>query len=134
MAPSSVPGSARRRGGRAAAPAVALIAPPADRAQACTMSVTRKIERDQHGEREGQPLDHRIVAAVDALDHQPPGAGDGEHRLGDDRAADQRADDEAEQRHRRDQRVAQHVAQQDQPRPQALGAGEVDIFRVQHAR
>ena len=70
-------------------------------------------DRDQHGEHQGEPLHDRVVAAVDALDHQPSDARDGEDRLGHHRTADQRADAEAEQRHGRDQRVAQDVAEQD---------------------
>ena len=66
------------------------------------------------------------------FDHQPADARNGEDRLGDDGAAKQRADREAEQRDGRDQRVPQHVAGQDQPRAQPLGAGEGDVFGADH--
>src|SRR5437667_229727 len=69
----------------------------------------QKSERHQHGKGYRQALGYRIVTPVDALDHEPAGTRDGEHRFGDDRTAQQGTDREAEQRHRRDQRVAQDM-------------------------
>ena len=97
------------------------------------MSVSRKVSDTSTASARVSALHDRVVAAEDAVDHQPPGAGDGEDGLGDDRAAEQRADAKAEQRHGRDQRIAQHVPEQDDAAAQALGAGEVDdIRRLQH--
>ena len=70
---------------------------------------------DQHvGGREHQDdaLDDRIVAAQDRIDGQPADAGDREHRLGDDDAADQQRDADADDRHDRHRGVLQRVADQ----------------------
>ena len=84
------------------------------------MSVTRKVSETSIASAIVSPWIDRIVAAIDAFDHQPAGAGDGEDRLGDDGTAEQRADRQAEQRDGRDQRVAQHMAHQDDARRSPL--------------
>ncbi len=76
----------------------------------CIRSVTRKTSETRTASTSVSPWITGIVAAVDAIDHQPADAGHGEDGLGDDGAAEQRPEMQAEQRDRRDERVAQHVA------------------------
>ena len=65
---------------------------------------------DRHHDRADQQraaLQHRIIAAVDALDQPFADARPGENRFGQDRAGEQHADLQADHGHHRDQRIAQ---------------------------
>ena len=90
---------------------------------------------DQHraeGEGQRQRLDHHVVAGEDRLDHPRPQARKREHRLDDDRPADGVREPHADQRDDRQQRGAQHVAEQHRPAVEPLGAREVDVRRRLH--
>jgi len=77
-------------------------------------SETRSVDRARRtaGERGQQDdrLDHRVVAAVDAVDRELPDAWPQEHGLGDECALDHRADLETDDRDRRDEAVLQGMA------------------------
>src|SRR5262245_5533995 len=81
---------------------------------------------DQHRADDGDRLDDRIVAAGDGGKQQLPRARDGEDRLDHEGAADQEAKLQAENRHRREECVAQHVTNQHYALLQSLGARGAD--------
>src|SRR5262245_2886745 len=87
-------------------------------------------EVDQHdAEREGQGqrLNHHVVAGEDGLDHPRAEAGQREHALDDDRAADDVRQPYTDERDDRQQRRAQDVAKQHRAPVEPLRAGEVDV-------
>ena len=78
------------------------------------------------------PGRHLVVAVEDGRQHQPAHPRQREHRLGDDRPAEQVAHLDPEHRRERDQGVADGVADQHQALAQALGAGRPDVVGVEH--
>ena len=80
-----------------------------------------------------RPWIDRVVAKADGAHEQRAEAVDGEDVFDDHGAAQQPADVHREHGDGRDQRVAQHVLEQDaRPLRQALGARDLDIVRGQH--
>src|SRR2546425_542801 len=71
--------------------------------------------------------DHGVVALEDRLDHQLPHARDGEDRLDDHAAADQARQREPEDRHDREQRVAQRVLADHHALGETLGPRGLDV-------
>ncbi len=109
-----------RTGATAGTAAVAVTAVMAVIGQYRMRGVEHRIEHVDHEidddirarEHEDDALDHRIVAAQDRVDRQAAEAGDGEHALGDDDAADQQRDADADHRHDRNRGVAQRMPHQ----------------------
>ena len=83
--------------------------------------------RDQH-----DALHHRVVAREHGLHDEPTEAGQHEDLLGDDGAAHERAHLQPEDRHHRDEPVAERVAHDDGLLGQALGAGGAHVVGAQH--
>src|SRR5438093_9162854 len=74
----------------------------------------RKVDQqiDQHvdrGKNQDHALNDGIVAAQDRIDGEASDAGQREHRLGDDRAADQQCDANADDRHHGNRRVLERM-------------------------
>src|SRR5438445_1694616 len=69
----------------------------------------RHEERDD----DDRPLHDRVIARGDRVQHVPSDADATEDRLGEDGAAEQRAELKANDRHDRDERVLQRVAEKD---------------------
>src|SRR5438132_9964014 len=73
--------------------------------------VDAEVAHDEaDGDQQHHALHERIVAREHRVDHQAPHAGQREHVLGDDGAADQRAELQPQHGDDGDQRVLQHVA------------------------
>src|SRR3954453_13357842 len=76
--------------------------------------VDAEVDDDVRDRRdEDDPLDDRVVAREDRVERELPEARQHEDLLGDDRARDQEAELQAEDRHDRQQAVAQRVAADD---------------------
>src|SRR5262245_59550568 len=69
-------------------------------------------QHDEYSEYEGHTLDDREVPLEDRIDHELPDAGDREDVLDDDRAANQEANVDAKHRDSGNDRVAEHVPQE----------------------
>src|SRR6266545_6523681 len=83
---------------------------------------------EQEGNRDQQDaaLDHRIVAGEDRVHHEPSDAWQGEHRLDEDRASQQRAELQADHGDYRIQRVAERVLVDDESIGHAIRAQRPD--------
>src|SRR5262249_47789791 len=78
--------------------------------------VDHEVAHDEaDSDQQHDSLAQRIVPREHRVDNEPPHAGKRENVFRDDRAADQRAELEPEDRHDRDERVAEHVAPHDAP-------------------
>src|SRR5450759_4760633 len=73
-------------------------------------------------------LDDRVIAAGDRLDQKLAQAGDRKDGLNDHRAAYQVTELQAEDRHHRDQGVAQGMPPQHHPLAQTLGTGRAHVI------
>ena len=62
---------------------------------------------------EGHGLDDDVVAVDDGIHHELAEAGDREHRLDDDGRADQEADRDAQEVDGGDERIAEHMGEED---------------------
>ena len=70
------------------------------------------IDDEDH---ENAALDQRVIARADGGDQQPPETGISKHRLGHDSAADEIRHHETDDRHERQQSIAQNVPTDDIP-------------------
>ena len=86
-------------------------------------------ERQSHRERDA--LDERGVVVLHALDDGHAHAGQVEDDLDDHSAADEIADAQAQHRDRRDERVAQHVARDDDAARDARADGRAHVVFVE---
>ncbi len=108
--PSSVVNSTRRSAPRAARRWALTSTALADRERVGDVDDQVGDDDEERAEQHGA-LDHRQVAVEDRVVGEPPDAGDVEHGLGQDRAAEQHADVEAEHGDDRRDRRAHPVAQ-----------------------
>ena len=104
-------------------------------AYARSMTTFRSRRARRHGEDDG--LDQRHVLVDHRLHGEPADAGIGEHRLRDDRAAQEVSEFEAERGHDGDRAVAEGVPEDHRPLADALGPRrpeEVLVQNLEHAR
>src|SRR4051795_198475 len=87
---------------------------------------------DEEGADQDGALDHRQVRVLDRVVREPPDAGDVEHRLGEDRAAEQDADVDPGGGDERGDGAAHSVAQHDPPLAQPLRARGADVVLREH--
>ena len=97
--------------------------------------VDHQVDQDEaQAQHDDRALCHREVAGQDGTHRQPPDAGPGEDGFRHHRTAQQEADLKPDQRHHRDQRVAQSVARPHQPLGQALGPRGAHMVLAQHVQ
>src|SRR6218665_720209 len=92
--------------------------------------IDHEVDQDEfEREQQHQRLDHRVVTHLHGIDQQAAQAGPVEHRLHEDRAAQQKAELQAHHRDHRYQRIAQRVLEHHAGFAHALGArGAHEIF------
>ena len=95
------------------------------------MSTVKLATHHDHGDQHHEVLHDRIVAPADRLDQEAGDAGDVEHGLGDDQAADQERRLDADHGDDRQNGVLQRVMIIDRSLGGALGAGGADIILPQ---
>ena len=88
-------------------------------------------DHDHDREDEGHGLDDREVALQDRVDHELADARQGVDLLDDERAADEEADADGEHGDRRDDRVAEAVADEHPPLGQPLRARGRDVVGLE---
>src|SRR5581483_7406464 len=84
-------------------------------------------QQEAHREDQHDPLQHRIVALRDRVEGVETKTRKAEDRLDDHRAAENQPELDAEQRHHRDQRIAQRMARHDREFAQPLRLRRADV-------
>ena len=106
---------------------------PYSRIQIGINQVDEEIEQHHPGgEKQVGSLDHRVVTALQGIQHETPEPRQGKDVLHDHRASDQDRQLQANQGHHRDEGIFEGVPDNHDLLPEPLGPGGADIILPQH--
>ena len=93
--------------------------------------IHQRIDNDKRGcKQQHRALDDRIITVADAIHHETPQSGDGEHRFHQRGACQQAAKAQADSGENRNQRIFQRVRHDNFKPRYAAGLGSADIILV----